>query len=134
MSGSRRPRRRRRGATSGSTSAAGPDGSASSGAPKQTAATTSRAPRASRLGIAFALFFGLFLGRAFSNNLSSEALGAIDLGMFAGMAATMALGFRRWARRTIEERERVRRRQQRAGAPRTDLEVESAEDTPPLDR
>jgi hypothetical protein len=48
----------------------------------------------------------------FSDNIGAQTLGAIDLFIFAGLAATMAMAFRRWARRTIEERDRQRQRQQ----------------------
>lgn len=80
-------------------------------------ARAAQAPRGSRLGIIFALFVGLFLGRVFSDNLSGSTLGMVDLVIFAGLAACVALGFRRWARRTVEERERLRRVRQASPAP-----------------
>jgi membrane protein implicated in regulation of membrane protease activity len=65
--------------------------------------------------VVFALLIGLFLGRVATENVAPGALGLLDLIMYAALAACVAIAFRRWARRNVEERRRqqLRRRQSR---------------------
>jgi hypothetical protein len=68
-------------------------------------------------GVAAAFLAGLFLGRLASQALPSGPLGLLDLAMTAGIALLVVLGWRGWARRTIEQRRamQTKRRRPRGG-------------------
>ncbi len=98
--------RRRRGANDQQEPAVGASADRTASAVAPTGGT-------SKLTLAFVLFVGLFFGRVVSNLLGGDVLFLVDLVIYGGIAATVALAFRRSARRAVERRQRERLRRQR---------------------